>query len=53
MPELPEVETVAAQLRSRVVGRTILACRLWTPGMVRHPSPMPSPSAWPDAGSRR
>ncbi|HZV50256.1 MAG TPA: bifunctional DNA-formamidopyrimidine glycosylase/DNA-(apurinic or apyrimidinic site) lyase [Candidatus Dormibacteraeota bacterium] len=39
MPELPEVETVAAQLRSRVVGRTILACRLWTPGMVRHPSP--------------
>ncbi len=39
MPELPEVETIAAQLRPRLVGRTIVACHLRAPVMVRHPRP--------------
>ena len=39
MPELPEVETVAADLRPHVVGRTILCCDLRFPTIVRHPEP--------------
>jgi formamidopyrimidine-DNA glycosylase len=39
MPELPEVETIALQLRAQVEGGTVLACRLLTPTMVRHPEP--------------
>ena len=39
MPELPEVETVTADLRPHLVGRTITCCDLRFPGMVRHPSP--------------
>ncbi len=39
MPELPEVETIAADLRPHLVGRTILHCELHFPGIVRHPEP--------------
>jgi formamidopyrimidine-DNA glycosylase len=39
MPELPEVETVAADLRPVLVGRTIGACDLRFPTMVRYPDP--------------
>lgn len=39
MPELPEVETIAADLRPHLVGRTILRCELNFPGIVRHPEP--------------
>ena len=39
MPELPEVETVAADLRPHLVGRTITACELRCPAIVRHPEP--------------
>lgn len=39
MPELPEVETVAADLRPHLVGRTILSCDLRFPTIVRHPEP--------------
>ncbi|PZR98320.1 MAG: formamidopyrimidine-DNA glycosylase [Candidatus Nephthysia bennettiae] len=39
MPELPEVETVTADLRPHVVGRTIVGCDLRFPAIVRHPSP--------------
>lgn len=39
MPELPEVETVANDLRPHVVGRTILGCDLRRPDIVRHPDP--------------
>jgi formamidopyrimidine-DNA glycosylase len=39
VPELPEVETVAADLRPHVAGRTILACRVRFPTIVRHPDP--------------
>ena len=39
MPELPEVETVARCLRPVLVGRTVVACRLRAPGLVRHPDP--------------
>jgi formamidopyrimidine-DNA glycosylase len=39
MPELPEVETVAADLRPHLVGRTITACDLRFPTIVRHPDP--------------
>jgi formamidopyrimidine-DNA glycosylase len=39
VPELPEVETIVAQLRPRVEGRAIAACQLQTPAMVRHPEP--------------
>src|SRR5947209_3422902 len=37
MPELPEVETFAADLRPLVVGRTITAVDVRFPKMVRHP----------------
>lgn len=39
MPELPEVETVAADLRPHLVGRTIIRCDLRFPTIVRHPEP--------------
>jgi len=39
VPELPEVETVAADLRPHLVGRTVVACDLRCPTIVRHPDP--------------
>jgi formamidopyrimidine-DNA glycosylase len=39
LPELPEVETVTADLRPHLVGRTIVSCDLRFPAIVRHPSP--------------
>ncbi len=39
MPELPEVETVVADLRPHLVGRTIERCELSFPTIVRHPEP--------------
>lgn len=39
MPELPEVETIAADLRPHLLGRTIVSCELRFPGIVRHPEP--------------
>jgi formamidopyrimidine-DNA glycosylase len=39
LPELPEVETVAADLRPHLVGRTITACEVRFPTIVRHPEP--------------
>ncbi len=39
MPELPEVETIAADLRPHLVGRTIMRCELSFPSIVRHPEP--------------
>lgn len=39
MPELPEVETIVADLRPHLVGRTILRVELNFPTIVRHPEP--------------
>jgi formamidopyrimidine-DNA glycosylase len=39
VPELPEVETIAADLRPHLVGRTIVRCELRFPTIVRHPEP--------------
>ena len=39
MPELPEVETIVADLRPHLVGRTIVRCELHFPSIVRHPEP--------------
>jgi formamidopyrimidine-DNA glycosylase len=39
MPELPEVETIVADLRPHLVGRTIVHCDLRFPSIVRHPEP--------------
>lgn len=39
MPELPEVETIVADLRPHLAGRTIVACELVFPTIVRHPEP--------------
>jgi formamidopyrimidine-DNA glycosylase len=39
VPELPEVETIAADLRPHLVGRTIVKCELLFPTIVRHPEP--------------
>ncbi len=39
MPELPEVETIVADLRPHLVGRTIMHCELRFPSIVRHPEP--------------
>src|SRR6184192_862400 len=39
MPELPEVETIVADLRPQLVGRTITRCELSFPTIVRHPEP--------------
>jgi formamidopyrimidine-DNA glycosylase len=39
MPELPEVETIVADLRPHLTGRTIVRCELLFPTIVRHPEP--------------
>ncbi|MDQ6878850.1 MAG: bifunctional DNA-formamidopyrimidine glycosylase/DNA-(apurinic or apyrimidinic site) lyase [Candidatus Dormibacteraeota bacterium] len=39
MPELPEVETIVADLRPHLAGRTIVRCELRFPTIVRHPEP--------------
>jgi len=39
VPELPEVETIVADLRPHLVGRTILRAELAFPTIVRHPEP--------------
>src|ERR1700688_4112086 len=39
MPELPEVETIVADLRPHLTGRTIVRCELVFPTIVRHPEP--------------
>ncbi len=39
MPELPEVETIAADLRPHLMGRTIERAELSFPTIVRHPEP--------------
>ena len=39
MPELPEVETIVADLRPHLTGRTIVRCALNFPSIVRHPEP--------------
>jgi formamidopyrimidine-DNA glycosylase len=39
VPELPEVETIVADLRPHLVGRTIVRCELRFPSIVRHPEP--------------
>lgn len=39
MPELPEVETIASDLRPHLAGRTIVGCELRFPTIVRHPEP--------------
>src|SRR5882672_1846608 len=39
MPELPEVETIVADLRPHLAGRTIVSCDLLFPSIVRHPEP--------------
>lgn len=39
MPELPEVETIVADLRPHLVGRTIVGAELRFPTIVRHPEP--------------
>jgi formamidopyrimidine-DNA glycosylase len=39
LPELPEVETIVADLRPHLTGRTIVRCELSFPTIVRHPEP--------------
>jgi formamidopyrimidine-DNA glycosylase len=39
VPELPEVETIVADLRPHLVGRTIVRAELAFPTIVRHPEP--------------
>ena len=39
MPELPEVETIVADLRPHLVGRAVERCELSFPTIVRHPEP--------------
>lgn len=39
MPELPEVETVAADLRPWLTGKTVVRAHLNFPAIVRHPEP--------------
>jgi formamidopyrimidine-DNA glycosylase len=39
VPELPEVETIVADLRPHLEGRTIVRCELSFPTIVRHPEP--------------
>jgi formamidopyrimidine-DNA glycosylase len=39
VPELPEVETIVADLRPHLAGRTIVSCELMFPSIVRHPEP--------------
>ncbi|MHB8612632.1 MAG: bifunctional DNA-formamidopyrimidine glycosylase/DNA-(apurinic or apyrimidinic site) lyase [Candidatus Dormibacteraceae bacterium] len=56
MPELPEVETIVADLRPYLTGRTIVRCELLFPMIVRHPEPevfIDSMAGMPIAGIRR
>jgi formamidopyrimidine-DNA glycosylase len=39
LPELPEVETLATDLRPHLVGRTVVGCDLRFPAIVRYPDP--------------
>jgi formamidopyrimidine-DNA glycosylase len=39
VPELPEVETIVADLRPHLTGRTIVGCELPFPTIVRYPEP--------------
>jgi formamidopyrimidine-DNA glycosylase len=39
VPELPEVETIVADLRPHLTGRTIVRCELLFPTIVRYPEP--------------
>ena len=39
MPELPEVETIARELRPDVVGRTIKNAWFDWPNQIKHPAP--------------
>jgi formamidopyrimidine-DNA glycosylase len=39
VPELPEVETIVADLRPHLTGRTIAGCELLFPTIVRYPEP--------------
>jgi formamidopyrimidine-DNA glycosylase len=39
VPELPEVETIVADLRPHLAARTIVRCELSFPAIVRHPEP--------------
>jgi formamidopyrimidine-DNA glycosylase len=39
VPELPEVETIVADLRPHLVGRTIVRAEVLFPTIVRHPEP--------------
>ena len=39
MPELPEVETIVADLRPHLIGRTVVRAELRFPSIVRHPEP--------------
>jgi formamidopyrimidine-DNA glycosylase len=39
VPELPEVETIVADLRPHLVGRVIVRCELAFPTIVRYPEP--------------
>src|SRR5437588_8087977 len=39
MPELPEVETVARDLRTEIIGRSVVEVSVRHPGVLRHPAP--------------
>ena len=39
MPELPEVETIARELRPLMVGRTIVDASFDWPNQIKHPAP--------------
>jgi formamidopyrimidine-DNA glycosylase len=47
LPELPEVETVANDLRPHLVGRCVTACQLRFPDIVRYPEPAAFQAALP------
>lgn len=38
MPELPEVETIRRMLAPKIIGRTILACDIYLPRMIKSPT---------------
>ncbi len=39
MPELPEVETIRAELETKLTGRRITGCAIQRPDIIGHPSP--------------
>ena len=45
MPELPEVETIARNLRPALVGRKVIATHLLWPRSLETPSPRPIPGS--------